>query len=156
MARYPDQPPSHARLLGVGLLVGFLLNLTGWLGNNFLLGSSWASVGSSTTLTPWAASLWSDAFSMVPDYVYGVAIVWVYSLLRRNSVGATSAALQSGIFVSILGGIVTYFAIANSGFIPWTLAVSSFALVLATKLPLAFLGARLLDGNKTPSSGSST
>ena len=41
--------------------------------------------------------------------------------------------------------ITTYFAIANTGFIPWPLAFASFALVFATKLPLALLAGWILE-----------
>lgn len=54
-------------------------------------------------------------------------------------------ASAAGLFVAAMGGLTTYFAIANSGFIPWPLALASFALVLATKLPLALLAGRLLE-----------
>jgi hypothetical protein len=47
--------------------------------------------------------------------------------------------------VSLVGGVTTYFAVANSGFVTWPLAFASFVLVLATKLPLAYLAGRLLE-----------
>lgn len=150
--------PTRTRIVAVGLLVGFLLNFTGWLGNNLLLGGLWDSVAADANPTEWATALWSDAFSLAPDFVYGIAMVWLYVVCRAASASRISAALQSGLFVSLVGGIVTYFAIANSGFIPWRLALASFVLVLATKIPLAFLGGYLveprLDGTASAGNGS--
>ncbi|MDX1566321.1 MAG: hypothetical protein R3223_00880 [Longimicrobiales bacterium] len=53
--------------------------------------------------------------------------------------------LTSGVFVALVGGMTTYFALANSGFIPWSLALASLLLVLATKVPLAVVAAWMLD-----------
>lgn len=132
------------RTLAIGLLIGFLLNLTGWLGNNFLLEEMWREVGTTLSLVAWRHSVWRDVFSFLPDYLYGVAICWLYVKLRPNYNTAMSASLRAGLFVALVGGITTYFAIANSGFIPWQLALASFVLVFATKLPLAVLAGHLI------------
>jgi hypothetical protein len=137
--------PSNGKILRVGLLVGLLLNFSGWLGNNFLLGSMWARLEVSDAGAEWRALIWRDVFSFVPDFVYGVAIAWLCAALRPASAGWIGASLKSGIFVAIIGGIVTYFAVANSGFITWPLAFASFVLVVATKLPLALLAGRMLE-----------
>lgn len=138
------------KVIWVGLLIGFLLNLTGWLGNNFILGSMWDEVG--TTLTPvaWRASIWSDVFSLVPDFIYGLAIAWLIVKLQGTHESSLTVAVSAGLFISLVGGITTYFAIANSGFVPWNLALASFGLVLATKLPLAILAGALLLRNPAP------
>jgi hypothetical protein len=136
-------------VLAVGLLIGFLLNLTGWIGNNFLLGGLWGDVGASLSSVPWRDSIWRDVFSFAPDYLYGVAIAWLCVAIRPRYARAVAASLTAGLFVSLVGGITTYFAIANSGFIPWRLALLSFLLVLATKLPFAVLAGRLLEPRAT-------
>ena len=133
------------RICRVGLLVGFLLNLTGWLGNNFLLGSLWSTVGESLAQAPWRDSIWRDVFSFAPDFLYGLAIAWLFVALRDRYSTVLAASLRAGLFVSLVGGVTTYFAIANSGFVPWRLALASFLLVLATKLPLAVLAGRMLE-----------
>ena len=137
--------PSTRRVVWVGLLVGFLLNLTGWLGNNFLLGAFWDDVGASLATIPWRSSIWRNVISFVPDYGYGIAIAWLVVAIRPRFHSYSSTAISAGLFVALVGGIITYLAIANSGFIPWSLAFASFALVLGTKLPLAFLAAHLLE-----------
>jgi len=133
------------RIVWVGLLVGFLLNLTGWLGNNFLLGSMWENVTVPDYSAGWRSSLWREVFSLFPDFLYGLALVWLCARLRSVYSSMDAATLSAGIFVSLVGGITTYFAIANSGFIVWPLAFASFVLVLMTKLPLAYLAGRLLE-----------
>jgi hypothetical protein len=141
----PESEASLGRIGIVGLLVGFLLNLTGWLGNNFLLGSLWSTVGEPVAHVPWRDSIWRDVFSFAPDFLYGLAIAWLFIALRERYSTALAASLRAGLFVSLVGGVTTYFAIANSGFVPWRLALASFLLVLATKLPLAVLAGRMLE-----------
>jgi len=129
----------------IGLLVGLLLNLTGWLGNNLLLGALWEQVGAPESSAAWRATLWRELFSLLPDFLYGLAIAWLCLRLRPAYDSMSAAAWRAGWCVSLVGGITTYFAIANSGFIPWSLAIASFVLVLLTKLPLALLAGRLLE-----------
>lgn len=134
-----------SRIIWIGLLVGFLLNLTGWLGNNFLLGSMWNSVTVPDYSANWRSSIWREVFSLFPDFIYGLAIVWLCARLHAAYSSMAAASLRAGILVSLVGGLTTYFAIANSGFIVWPLTFASFVLVLATKLPLAYLAGRLLE-----------
>ena len=137
--------PGNGRILWVGLLVGLLLNLTGWLGNNFLFGALWEEVGAAGATLPWRNSIWKDVFSFVPDFVYGIAIAWLFVSIRPRFRSFVTASIATGLFVSVVGGITTYFAIANSGFVPWKLALLSFVLVIGTKFPLALLAGRMLD-----------
>lgn len=136
--------PSLIRIIRVGLLVGFLLNLFGWLGNNLLLAALWDSVSVPDYSAAWRSTLWRELFSLLPDFLYGMAIAWLCVRLRPAYGNNYVTALRAGIAVSLVGGITTYFAIANSGFIVWPLALASFVLVVLTKIPLALLAARLL------------
>lgn len=131
-------------MLWLGLLVGLALNVTGWLGNNLVLGPLWDTVEVGVSGAGWRASIWSDVFSLVPDFVYGLAIVWLCSALRAGPNGWVAPALSAGAVVTLVGGITTYFAVANSGFIPWRLALASFLLVMATKIPLALFAGWML------------
>lgn len=135
---------SSTRFVIVSIITGFLLNFTGWLGNNFLLGTWWEAVGNSAFNIEWRQTIWRHGFSMLPDYIYGFAIVYLIILMNNKAGIKTLNSIKSGLFVSLVGGITTYFAIANSGFIPWKLALASFALVLVTKVPLAILAGKLL------------
>ena len=134
---------STSKVLWTGLLIGFLLNLTGWLGNNLLLDDLWDEVGNQFP-SPWRKNIWSDIFSLIPDFVYGIAISWLCNYINVHTSPSPKNWLKVGIFISVVGGITTYFAIANSGFIPWKLAIASFILVISTKIPLAILAGKLL------------
>jgi hypothetical protein len=135
---------STLKIMLVGLLVGFLLNVTGWLGNNILLKDLWVEVGEVLPKVAWRENILSDIFSLAPDFLYGFAIAWLCTTLKTDSYSTILNSIRVGIFVSLVGGITTYFAIANSGFIPWKLALASFFLVVITKLPLAILAGRML------------
>jgi len=133
------------RILWVGFVTGFLLNLTGWLGNNFILDGLWAGLVVSDAGAVWRASIWRDVFSFVPDYVYGIGIAWLIARLRPSFPFWPTASITAGLFVALVGGITSYFAIANSGFIGWRLGIPSIVLVLVTKLPLALLAGWMLE-----------
>lgn len=137
--------PDGPRVLIVGLLAGLLLNVLGWLGNNFLLRSMWQEVGASLAEVEWRHSAWRDVLSLAPDFLYGIAIAWLFVRLRPWYGSLWPASLASGLFVSLVGGVTTYFAVANSGFIPWKLAAASFLLVLSTKLLTALLAGFMLE-----------
>ena len=125
-------------------MIGFLLNITGWLGNNLLIKDMWIEIGKELPEIAWRNNIWSDLFSLAPDFLYGFAIAWLCTALKTDSYSTISNSVRAGIFVSMVGGITTYFAIANSGFIPWKLALASFILVIITKLPLAILAGKIL------------
>lgn len=120
-----------------GLLTGFLLNISGWMGNNLLLKNLWdgAHVAS---LKNWNPGILKDIFSLLPDFVYGFGIAWMWTKLRGHYRNPYRAAVESGIFIAMVGGVTTYFVIANSGFVSWTLAGYSFLLVIVTKVMAAF------------------
>ena len=86
------------RILGVGLLIGFLLNVTGWLGNNLLLGDLWASVEFAEGLVAWRASPWRDVFSFVPDFVYGLGIAWLVVAFRPKGWSWRTTGLIAGLW----------------------------------------------------------
>lgn len=139
-----NQPIPLSKVILIGLLIGFLLNLTGWLGNNIILKNMWNDIGATLEAVAWRESVWSDVFSLVPDFVYGIAITWLVVKLRPAYKSTLSTSISVGVFVSLVGGITTYFAIANSGFVPWKLAMASIVLVIACKVPLAILAGYLV------------
>ena len=104
----------------------------------------WIEIGKELPEIAWRNNIWSDLFSLAPDFLYGFAIAWLCTALKTDSYSTISNSVRAGIFVSMVGGITTYFAIANSGFIPWKLALASFILVIITKLPLAILAGKIL------------
>ena len=78
------------RIVRAGMLVGLLLNAIGWLGNVFLLGPLWRSAFTEIAATPWRESPWRDVISLAPDFIYGIAMCWLYVGLAPRY-GATFA-----------------------------------------------------------------
>lgn len=130
------------RLIWIGIVIGSLLNFTGWVGNNFILENMWNKVDISLVSSEWRDTIWRHIFSFFPDFVYGFAIVWLIHLLNAQSQNWFRNAVIAGLSVSLVGGITAYFAIANSGFISWQLALASFILVLLTKVAVALIAGK--------------
>ena len=121
-----------------GPIKDLLPNLVRWADRAYAVGS--------TNLYHTLSTITKETrFGLQPDFLYGLAIAWLCARLRPAYETMAAAALRVGIAVSLTGGITTYFAIANSGFIPWRLALASFVLVLVTKIPLALQAGRWLD-----------
>jgi peptidoglycan/LPS O-acetylase OafA/YrhL len=123
------------------LMYGVLWNGFGWLGNNIILGAEWDAVGAVATpdFSPPYAGIAREAITLVPDLLYALMFVWLFSRMRTQSV---FAALSLAVILSI-AVFVTYLAMITSGFLPWELAVKAsllaFVIFLATApiLPLS-------------------
>ena len=135
------------RILWAGLLVGFVLNLLGWLGNVFLLGPLWQEAFSEVTTTSWRDSPWRDVISLAPDFIYGVAMCWLYAALAVRHGASVVTALRASALVFVVGAFTTYLGIANSGLLPWGLAVSTTLLAFVVFVPGAWLVDRLMRGH---------
>jgi hypothetical protein len=127
------------RILWSGLILGFFLNLAGWLGNVFLLGSMWEAAFALVPVTAWRSSAWRDAISLLPDFVYGVAICWTYAGLAPRYGRSVATALRATALVFVVGALTTYVGIANSGLLPWTIAAATTLLALVIFVPGAWL-----------------
>ena len=127
------------RILSAGLLVGLLLNVIGWLGNVFLLGPLWRSAVTEVAATPWRDSPWRDVISLAPDFIYGIAICWLYARLAPSCGATFATALRATMLVFIVGAFTTYLGIANSGLLPWGLSAATTLLALVTFIPGAWL-----------------
>ncbi|HSD70047.1 MAG TPA: hypothetical protein VLB07_10860 [Woeseiaceae bacterium] len=137
------------RILLVGLLLGFLFNLFGWLGNVFVLGAMWNDATLIFADVPWRNSPWRDAVSLVPDFIYGVAVAWLYAGLSRRYGASATTGLRAILLVFLVGAFTTYLGIANSAFLSWTLAAATTLLALVVFLPGAWLVDRLLRDHVT-------
>jgi len=108
----------------------------------------WQALEGKLSYVAWRGTIWQEIFSLVPDFIYGFAIAWLCNFYNAKSAPNLSNWIKTGIAISIVGGLTTYFALANSGFVPWELAFASFFLVIATKIPLAiFAGSMLFKKN---------
>jgi hypothetical protein len=111
------------------VVYGVLWNALGWVGNNFLLESSWAAAAA--RLAPDFAAPWSplarELLTFVSDFIYAFAFVWFFARAERKSV---AEALAIVCVLWLAGAGVTYLAIVNSGFLPWRIAVMTSVLAL--------------------------
>jgi hypothetical protein len=111
------------------LAFGLLWNALGWLGNNLLLGAAWDAV--STRLAPDFAAPWGglarELVSLVSDFVYAFAFVWLFARLHERTV---RSAIGLVLVVWLAGAATTYLAIVNSGFLPVRIAMQTGILAL--------------------------
>ncbi len=118
------------RTMAVGLLTGLLLNIVGWLGNQLVLGRLWRTAIS--TVAPLRERSWvNEVVSLVPDFVYGVALAWLFVVLVGAGRGRATAAAQAA--------MTTYLGIWNSGLLPGQLAAATTILAFVTFIPGAWL-----------------
>lgn len=132
------------RIVRAGMLVGLLLNAIGWLGNVFLLGPLWRSAFTEIAATPWRESPWRDVISLAPDFIYGIAMCWLYVGLAPRYGATLATALRATTLVFAVGALTTYLGIANSGLLPWGLSAATTLLALVTFVPGAWLVHALL------------
>jgi uncharacterized membrane protein len=138
------------RILWSGLILGLLLNFLGWIGNVFLLGPAWEAAFLSVPVTAWRGSPWRDVISLLPDFVYGIAICWAYAGLAPRYGRSVATALRATALVFAVGALTTYVGIANSGLLPWTLAAATTLLALVTFVPGAWLAHALMRNHGGP------
>lgn len=137
------------RILRVGLLLGLVFNLFGWLGNVFVLGPLWEDATVFVADVPWRNSPWRDVISFAPDFIYGIAIAWVYSALSSGYGASVLTGLRAIVLVFVVGALTTYLGIANSAFLPWKLAAATTLLALIVFLPGAWLVHYMLKDHVT-------
>lgn len=135
------------RILWSGLILGFFLNLAGWLGNVFLLGPMWEAAFASAPVTAWRSTPWRDVISLLPDFVYGIAICWTYAGVAPRYGCSVATALRATALVFMVGALTTYVGIANSGLLPWRISAATTLLALVTFIPGAWLAHYLMKNH---------
>lgn len=126
-----------ARALAVWTLIyGVLWNALGWAGNNLLLGAAWDAAGAQATpgFSPPYAGVAREAMTLLPDFIYAFAFVWLFGRMRAQTPGGAVALIM---VIWLAGAVVTYLAMVTSGFLPWLLAVETSALALVIFLATA-------------------
>lgn len=111
------------------LVFGVVFNIFGWLGNNILLGELWDAAGSGAKFgfaPPWPPIV-KEAVTVVSDFVYAFAIVWIFANARRQTV---SFALQISFIVWLIGPALVYLVIVNGGFLPAEISFKTSLLAL--------------------------
>lgn len=126
------------RVVVIGLTAGLLMNLFGWLGNQLWLGAEWeAAVAGSAFAATRSRTIWNEIGSLLPDFVYGLALVVLCALAmrtlgqrRRVAYGAAFTLWAVAIATPLLGT-------ANAAFVPWRVSLLTTLLALIVILPVA-------------------
>lgn len=123
------------QLLFATILVGFMLNLTGWAGNVFILGSMWEHAG--TLAPPPMRSPFSPTvhaiLQFVSDFVFAFVLCLVYRLALTGWRGSKlQLAFLCGVIVWLGGVPMTYLGLVNGGYLPAEISIATTILALAT------------------------
>ena len=128
------------RFILAGLMIGFLLNLTGWAGNVFLLGSMWEQA---VTLAPPPmhspfSPLAHVILQFVSDFVFGFVLCVVYLLASKGWRGSKmTLAFLCGVAVWLGGVPMCYLGLVNGGYLPAGISIATTVLALLTFLIVA-------------------
>ena len=147
------QKNSLLTLIIVALVSGLYLNALGWLGNAVILQADWKAaagqIGQALDL-PWPA-LVRELLTLVSDFVYAFALVWIYAALVPGHRAPVRLALELIVLVWLTTVGMTYLALVNSGFLPVGIAWKTSLWALVTFLPLAmFLPLVLRERSEAP------
>ena len=129
------------RIIGLGLGIGVLLNILGSLGNGLLLREAWAAaipIRPETALTGWP----SVAISLISDFVFGPALVWLYAAMLPRFGASFATATRAALVIWILGVVVPYLGIVRIGWLPAGIVAWTSALALVSFVPAAWLTVR--------------
>jgi hypothetical protein len=126
------------RILRVGLAAGLLMNVVGWIGNQLALGPLWKDA--IQTVVPLRSRTWvNELVSLVPDFIYGIAIAWLYAELARGRGPGLATAISAALAVWAVTVVPTYLGIANSGLLPVGLAAATTVVGVVSAIPTAWL-----------------
>ena|SRR5438093_5417414 len=123
------------RFIIAGLVIGFVLNLTGWVGNVFLLGSMWEQAG--VVAPPPMPSPFSPLvhaiLQFVSDFVFAFVMCAVYWLASPVWCGSRMAlAFICGVIVWLGGVPMCYLGLVNGGYLPMGVCIATTILALIT------------------------
>jgi hypothetical protein len=139
------------RFLLAVVVTGILLNLTGWAGNVFLLGSMWMQAGAQAPPpmpTPFSLPV-HITLQFVSDFVFAFVLCSVYVLARPAWRGSHYAlAFLCGAIVWLGGVPMAYLGLINGGYLPIGISVATTVLALVTFFIVAPLLPVLLPGSR--------
>ena len=123
------------RFIVAVLVTGFLLNLTGWAGNVFLLGSMWAQAG--TLAPPPMRSPFSPIVHVILQFASDFVLAFVLCIVYRPaSPGWSRSRMELSILCAVivwLGGVpMCYLGMINGGFLPAGVSIATTILALVT------------------------
>jgi len=110
------------------LVIGFVLNLTGWAGNVFLLGSMWEQAGAvaSPPMHSPFSPLTHAILQFVSDFVLAFvlcAVYWLASASWRRS--RMALAFICGVIVWLGGVPMCYLGLVNGGYLPMGVSIAT-------------------------------
>ena len=136
-----------ARFLVAVVVAGFLLNLTGWAGNVFLLGTMWerAVIVAPPPMRSPFGGMAHALLQYLSDFVF--AFVWCL-VYRLSSPGWNRPKIQLALIsagIVWLGGVpMCYLGMVNGGYLPVDISIATSALALLTFVLVAPLLPMLL------------
>ena len=135
------------RFVSAVLVTGFVLNLTGWAGNVFLLGSMWEQAGNLAPppmRSPFTPTV-HVVLQFVSDFVFALVLCAVYRVALPAWRGREMALAFLCAVIVWLGGVpMTYLGLVNGGYLPIGISVATTVLALVTFLIVAPLLPALL------------
>lgn len=132
------KPLNLARILGLGLLIGVLLNALGALGNGLVLREAWSEaipVRPDKAMTGWPSVL----ISLISDFVFGPVLVWLYAAMLPRFGAGFATAMRAALVIWIVGVAVPYLGIVRIGWLPPGVVAGTCAVALVSFLPAAWL-----------------
>jgi len=135
------------RILLAGFIIGFLLNLLGWVGNAFIFKVFWTEAYQEIHLVEDRVftGISKEIISLIPDYIYGYLWVWVYLVFAEKFGKNLKTAIMTGLIMFTGGIFTTYLGIVNSGLIPMKISLITTFWALITFLPVAYFLYRLMN-----------
>jgi hypothetical protein len=125
-------------VLSTGLLAGLAMNIFGWLGNQLWLGAEWdAAIEGSTFASNRVRTLWNEAGSLAPDFVYGLALAWLFVVMARSFGPSRWVAYSAAMLLWLVAIATPLLGTANASLVPWRVTMLTLLLALAIMLPVS-------------------
>lgn len=127
-------------MLSTGLLAGLTMNVFGWLGNQLWLGAEWdAAIAGSTFAENRVRTLWNEVGSLAPDFVYGMALAWLFIVMARSLGPSRGVAYSAALILWLVAIATPLLGTANASLVPWRVTLLTLLLALAIMLPVSEL-----------------
>lgn len=143
------------RILSTGLLAGLAMNVFGWLGNQLWLGREWdAAIAESPFAVARARTIWHEVGSLAPDFVYGLALAWLFVVLARAFGPSRLLAYAAAVSLWLVAIATPLLGTANASLVPWRVTLLTLVLALGIMLPVSEFIWRRLGAPRSPTSAS--
>lgn len=145
------------RIVSTGLLAGLLMNVFGWLGNQLWLGGEWeAAVAGSAFAATRERTVWHEIASLMPDFVYGLALAWLVVLAARTLGRQRRVAYRVAFGLWVVAIATPLLGTANASLVPWRVTLLTLLLALGILIPVSELVWRRLAASTAALGGDTT